>query len=464
TQLSRIKESDTKSFCYSGSLVYIGTNNGLYCYDLSLQPPRFGLNTFVNSFFFGKDSMEINYNVHPRSTFPEIKLGYENNSVYFNLGASDYIDKNELSFSYYLEGKSKPADKFTKDKNPYYDNLFEGDYAFHVISKNILGLEGQEIKIPFTILPPWYRTIWAYCFYILLFLTMVYFIIKLNSKRLVEQNLRLEKIITDRTKEINKQKLEIEYKNQEITDSINYAKGIQDSILPVIHEIKKIWNGIFIFFQPKDIVSGDFYWFKQINKDEFLIAAADCTGHGVPGGFMSMICSGKLHDAARETTKPDEILFLANNSIKESLGQQNEGKNKDGMEICLVKANLKTREVLFSGANRHLWIIDAKTKNLTEIKPTKASIASFTEFNFKYELNTLQLNKDDTLFLSTDGYPDQFGGPHGKKYMSKNFKNFLISNSHLEISELEKEVRSNINNWMQNHEQVDDLLVIGIRL
>jgi serine phosphatase RsbU (regulator of sigma subunit) len=464
TQLSRIKESDTKSFCYSGSLVYIGTNNGLYCYDLDLQPPRFGLNTFVNHFFFGKDSAEINYNIHPRTEISGLKLNYTNNSVWFSLGASDYIDKNELLFAYYLKGQDTSYGKFSNTKLKDYPNLHEGDYVFYVKSKNILGLEGQEIKIPFTILPPWYRTIWAYCIYVFLVLVLIYFIIKLNSKRLIEQNLRLEKIISDRTKEINKQKLEIEHKNQEITDSINYAKGIQDSILPSINEIKKVWSDLFVFFQPKDIVSGDFYWFKQINKDEFLIACADCTGHGVPGGFMSMICSDKLHDAARETTIPNEILFKANNSIKESLRQQNEGKSKDGMEICLLKVNLKTREVLYSGANRQLWVVDSKTKALSELKPTKASIASFTEFNFNYELSSLKLNKGDILFISTDGYPDQFGGAHGKKYMSKNFKSFLLENIHLPIDEQEQEIKQNINNWMQGYEQVDDLLVIGIKL
>jgi serine phosphatase RsbU (regulator of sigma subunit) len=464
TQLSRIKESDTKSFCYLNSLVYIGTNNGLYCYDLDLKPPRFGLNTFVNHFYFGKDSADINYNIHPTSRLSELKLDYANNSVYFNLGASDYIDKNELLFAYYLQGQDTAYGKFSNSKFKDYPNLHEGDYVFHVKSKNILGLEGQEIKIAFTILPPWYRTIWAYCIYALSILILVYFIIKLNSKRLIEQNLRLEKIITDRTKEIHKQKLEIEHKNQEITDSINYAKGIQDSILPSINEIKKVWNDLFVFFQPKDIVSGDFYWFKQINKDEFLIACCDCTGHGVPGGFMSMICSDKLHDAARETTNPSEILFKANNSIKESLRQQNEGKSKDGMEICMLKVNLKTREVLYAGANRQLWVVDSKTKNLSEIKPTKASIASFTEFNFNYELHTLQLHEGDLLFVSTDGYPDQFGGPQGKKYMSKNFKTFLMENINLPIHQQEQEIRSNINNWMKGYEQVDDLLVIGIKL
>lgn len=177
-----------------------------------------------------------------------------------------------------------------------------------------------------------------------------------------------------------------------------------------------------------------------------------------------MICSDKLHDAARETTVPNEILFKANNSIKETLRQQNEGKSKDGMEICLLKINLKTREVLFSGANRHLWHVDGASKKLNEIKPTKASIASFTEFNFKYELHTLQLNKGDILFITTDGYPDQFGGKHGKKYMTKNFKNFLLDNIHLPIQEQEREIKSNINTWMQGYEQVDDLLVIGIKL
>ncbi len=463
-QLSRIKESNTKSFCYNDSLVYIGTNNGLYCYDVNLEHNRFGLNTFVNSILFGKDSSNYFYNIHPQTILDPIQLKYINNSVEIKLGASDYIDKNALLFSYYLQGRDTAYGAFVSNKIIKYDYLYEGDYVFHVRSKNILGVEGQEIKISFTVLPPWYRTIWAYSIYVLVFLGLVALIIKLYSKRLIEQNLKLENIITERTKEINTQKLEIEHKNQEITDSINYAKGIQDSILPSLNEIKKVWADLFIFFQPKDIVSGDFYWFKPLNADEFLIAAADCTGHGVPGGFMSMICSDKLHDAARETKIPSDILFKANNSIKETLRQQNEGKSKDGMEICLIKVNIKTREVLYSGANRQLWIIDSKTNELSEIKPTKASIASFTAFNFKYELNTLQLNKGDILFITSDGYPDQFGGPNGKKYMSKTFKNFLVANSNLPFQQQERRIKENINTWMSGYEQVDDLLVIGIKL
>jgi serine phosphatase RsbU (regulator of sigma subunit) len=464
SQLSRIKESDAKSFCNNDTLVYIGTNNGLYCYDVTLKPSRYGLNTFINAVIFGKDSSMTYFNLHPRTKLDQIELPYSNNWVQFNLGASDYIDKNELLFSYYLAGRDTSYGPYLNEKIKKYDYLHEGTYTFYVRSKNILGVEGQEIRITFKVLPPWYRTVWAYTVYGLLILLLVYIIIKLNSKRLIEQNIKLENIIAERTKEINKQKLLIQHKNQEITDSINYAKGIQDSILPGISEIKKVWSDLFIFFQPKDIVSGDFYWFKPINQDEFLIACADCTGHGVPGGFMSMICSDKLNDATRESTEPDRILFLANNSIKESLRQQSEGKSKDGMEIALVKVNTKTREVKYSGANRQMWIFSSASGTMNEIKPTKASIASFTEFNFTYDLNELRLEKGDVLYLTTDGYPDQFGGPAGKKYMTKNLKSFLAGISSMKADVQEQQVRTNIREWMQDYEQVDDLLVIGIRL
>ncbi len=463
-QLSRIKESNVKSFCYNDSLVYIGTNNGLYCYDITLKEPTYFLNTIISSMSFGNDTSLIYSNLNPKTELKDIVLGFKNNFIKIILGASDYMDKNELQFQYYLEGRDQGFGAPTSNNLVKYDHLYEGDYVFHVKSKNILGVPGQEIKIKFTVLPPWYRTIWAYVIYALLFLLVVYLAIRLNSKRLIEQNIKLENIITDRTKEINKQKLEIEHKNHEITDSINYAKGIQDSILPGMGEVKKTWQDLFIFFQPKDIVSGDFYWFKQINNHEFLIACADCTGHGVPGGFMSMICSGKLHDAAKETTEPDKILFLANNSIKETLRQQNEGKSKDGMEICLLKINTQTREVKYAGANRPLWILNNLSKEVSEVKPTKASVASFTEFNFNYELHTLQLNENDVLYASTDGYPDQFGGPGGKKYMSKKMKGFLSDISDKTMPEQEMLLRKDINDWMTGLEQVDDLLVIGVKL
>ncbi len=464
SQLSRIKESDTKSMCSNDTIVYLGTNNGLYCYDTKLINTTQVLNTFVNKVKFGRDSVKYYYNLNPNAKPVTVELDYRNNSIEIQPGASDFIDRNELLFACYLEGLEDAYKDFSNKKVITYDYLHEGNYVLHVKSKNILGKEGQEILIPFTVLPPWYRTVWAYIAYVVLFLLAVFIIIKVYAKRLIEQNIRLEKIIADRTKEIQKQKQEIEHKNQEITDSINYAKGIQDSILPEIKEIKKLWQNLFIFFQPKDIVSGDFYWYKNINENEFLIACCDCTGHGVPGGFMSMICSGRLHDAALISTEPDQLLYNANNSIKINLRQQGESKNKDGMEICLLKVNTKTREVKYAGANRALWIYDSKEKQIKEIKPTKASIASSTEFNSIYEVHTFKLNAGDIIYTTSDGYADQFGGAFGKKYMTKTFKTFLLEQVNLPMDTQCEILKKNINSWMGNHEQVDDLLVIGVKL
>lgn len=329
-----------------------------------------------------------------------------------------------------------------------------------------------EIHLPFKILPPWYRTVWAYFVYFVLFVVFLIIVVKLNSKRLIEQNLKLEGIIKQRTATIEEQvelleeqKHELQLQKKEITDSINYAQRIQKSILPSMDEINSAYQNIFIFFQPKDIVSGDFYWFHQVNKNEFLIACADCTGHGVPGAFMSTICSEKLTESAMRTAVPKEILFGTNNAVKKVLKQdaRAEGTNKDGMEIALVKFNKENRKITYTGANRALWIAKADTKEIIEIKPTKASVASFTPFDFNYDEHEVQLQDNDVVYLTSDGFPDQFGGPDGKKFMTKNMKALLKSIMHLPMNEQNEIIKRTIQDWKGNMEQVDDLLVIGLK-
>jgi len=196
-----------------------------------------------------------------------------------------------------------------------------------------------------------------------------------------------------------------------------------------------------------------------------LLACADCTGHGVPGAFMSMICSEKLSEAVLHSSSPAKILFQANNSIKEVLKQNHhdEGKSKDGMEISLIHYNVQTKSMSYAGASRPLWLIKHSNKELIEIKPTKASIASFTDFNFEYEQHDFVLENNDAIYLTSDGFPDQFGGPDGRKFMTKNMKAFLIEISELPIDRQKELVSNKINAWMGNLEQVDDLLVIGLK-
>ena len=467
--LKRIRDLSPKCFLVDSEAVFIGTNDGLIEYNTKPMSQNFQFNTFLSKITQKVDTLPFLQNFSPGFVFPEPEFSYKNNIISFFPAASDYYDKNELEFSYYLEGKDKEDayGEWSKNTKITYDNLHEGHYVFHIKSKNILGIEGKPITFSFSVLPPWYRTYWAYALYFLGSVGLIWFIVQFNIKRLKEQNIKLEKIITERTKEVELQKEEIEHKNQEITDSINYAKRIQQAILPPIPDIKKVWKNLFVFFQPKDIVSGDFYWFNKINNNEMLIACADCTGHGVPGGFMSMICSDKLNDAVKISTDPAEILFHVNNNVKMALRQtetSDENVNKDGMEISLVKINLSEKKVWFAGANRPLWLLKTNGEEIEEIKPTKASIASFTALDFRYQVHELQLETGDLVYMTSDGYPDQFGGNDGKKFMTKNFKKLILLIKHLGVPEQETTIKNIINQWMNGYEQVDDLLVIGFRI
>lgn len=460
--LRRIKGVDAKDFFKDSDYVYISTNEGLYCYNTSLSPKQSPFYTFISKLDFKNDTLE---NLTGISKYKDFEIPFKYNEIHVVPAAADYYDKNELKFSYYLEGKEEKYNNWVKKQDITYNNLQEGYYVFHLKAQNVMGQEGKEVSFAFTVLPPWYRTMWAYVLYTILTASLIWLIVKLNIKRLKEQNIRLEKVITERTKTIAHQKEEIEHKNQEITDSINYAKRIQDAILPSVKEIKKTWNDLFVFFQPKAIVSGDFYWYHKISDHEFLLGAADCTGHGVPGGFMSMICSDKLNEAANISQVPSEILHYANNEIKIALKQSDdENTTKDGMEIALLRINTKTHKVWYTGAYRSLWIVKKGSNELEEIKPTKASVASNTVHDFKYKLHEMQLSEGDRLYMTSDGYPDQFGGPQGKKYMTANFKKFILSIKDLPIQKQLALVDENINGWMRGFEQVDDLLVIGIKL
>jgi len=463
----QIKSLKAHCFLVDSSKVYIGTNDGLISYNLKQENVNYTFNTFINKIVQKTDTNIISENFYAGEKYTEPIFSYKNNEIRFDPAASDYYDKNELEFSCYLEGMEDNYGPYVKTEKIPYNNLHEGHYIFHLKSRNVLGVEGKPVSFAFTISAPWYRTIWAYIAYLVGSISIITFIVRYNTKRLKEQNIKLEKIITERTKTVEHQKEEIEHKNKEITDSINYAKRIQQAILPPVAEIKRVYQNLFVFFQPKDIVSGDFYWFHKISDTEILIACADCTGHGVPGGFMSMICSDKLNDAVQKTHDPAEILFHVNNNVKKALRQtetSDANVNKDGMEIALIRVDFATKKLWYSGANRLLWILKKQVEDIEEIKPTKASIASFTALDFKYTGHEMQLETGDLVYITSDGYPDQFGGVEGKKFMTKNLKKLILSIRNMGIPEQEGVIKNTINTWMQGYEQVDDLLFIGLKM
>ena len=276
--------------------------------------------------------------------------------------------------------------------------------------------------------------------------------------------LNLEEKVLERTSEVLKQKEIIEEKNIQITNSIEYARRIQQAILPDKAEVSKTFKDCFILYRPRDIVGGDFYYFKHKRDSVYYLCAADSTGHGVPGGFMSMLGSEKLKDAVASGKDPGEILSILNRSIKNSLNNSDtEITLLDGFDVGLSMIDLKDFKVSFAGALRPMWIIHPDGKEVVEVKGTRRSIGGRTDDVEPFETAQVQLNKGDSLFLFTDGYNDQFN-KSGKRMTSKRFRELLLSIKHLSMQEQGEFLENYLENWMGGARQTDDILIIGVRL
>lgn len=260
-------------------------------------------------------------------------------------------------------------------------------------------------------------------------------------------------------------------RNKEVHDSISYAKYLQNAILPSRKLIKEQLTNSFVLYKPKDIVAGDFYWMDIIDSenDTILFAAADCTGHGVPGAMVSVVCSNALNRAVKEFTlhEPGKILDKVRDLVIETFSKS-EDDVKDGMDISLCAYNKKTNQLLWAGANNPLWIIKASYVNesqteLVEVRPNKQPIGK-TEHPVPFTTHSIQLEKGDSFYIFTDGYADQFGGDKGKKMKTANFKKLLVSIQSKNMEEQYIILDQSLEEWRGNNEQVDDICVIGIRV
>lgn len=284
-----------------------------------------------------------------------------------------------------------------------------------------------------------------------------------------------KKIIEIQKEEVDHQKQLVDEKNKEIIDSISYAKRIQDAILPPIDEFKSNIEAGFILYQPKDIVAGDFYWLEVL-KDRILIAAADCTGHGVPGAMVSVICNNGLNRSVREfgLIDPGKILDKTRELVIKEF-EKSTDEVKDGMDIALVALQSKKQNeneaphsphsfsLSYSGAHNPLWIIRKGAIEIEEIKANKQPIGKFDK-PIPYTTHEIQVNKGDSIYIFSDGFADQFGGPKGKKLKSKNFKKLLLDHVHLPMEEQKKVLDQTLESWRGTIEQLDDICVIGVRI
>jgi len=352
---------------------------------------------------------------------------------------------------------------------------------------NAYGHVSSEASFEFRVLSPWFRKTWAILIYILLVIASIYAIIRIYARRLIAKNKRLEAIIRARTREIQQKNVELQMQKEDILASINYAQRIQNAVLPA-EDLVQTWLGDhFVIFRPKDIVSGDFYW-TNIYKQYVVFCVADCTGHGVPGAFMSMLCISLLNEIVlkEKVIHPEEILNKVRDMIIEALKQKGlRGEQKDGMDISICIYNKESSEIEYAGANNPLFIVRKKDKEpvscdrhfehedhiLYEIKADRMPISIFDNME-PFTRHNIKIQKNDRLYLFTDGICDQFGGPDGKKFMSKSLMTSLMETLTPEIRDQKQMIENRIDRWQayidpktsHPYSQIDDICIMGIMI
>ncbi len=466
--------------------VWFGTKNGLVRFDPEqdekyFEKPRV-LVTDLKLFFEEVDWQQKGFKLHKFSSLPQhLVLSHNDNHITFEFTGFSYHSPEDLLFSYSLDPQSKEWSPYSNQREVQFPGLTPGSYTFKVRTKDKYGKVGDVTEYAFTIKPPFWMTTWFILSSLLLITIAIIIFVRIRERALIREKQKLERIIEERTREVVEQKDEIAkqrdvvtYQKKEITDSIYYAETIQLAVLPEEKILKKYFEDHFILFRPKDIVSGDFYWMSMKN-DHLVFTAADCTGHGVPGAFMSMLGVSFLNKIVNETgiVQPAEILNALRENIVTALKQKGSFEtSKDGMDIALCSIDLKNKKLWFAGANNPLLIV-RKVNNEYEIIERKGDmmpVGFYSRMN-NFKNHELDIVKGDTIYLFSDGFVDQFGGPGGRKFMKSRFRQMLIDHQELDMSTQKEVFIKTLEDWIhypsENNtliEQVDDIIVLGVRI
>ena len=390
-----------------------------------------------------------------------MKLNYRENAIMFDYYSICLTNPDAVKYRVMLEGADAGWRPVTTQTRAIYSTLPPGKYTFKVIARNSQGVwNSNPVTFSFVIRPPFYRTWWFILTALILLTGGIIGYIKIRERNLIREKLILERKVAERTAEVLEKSKELEKKNKDITDSIRYAKRIQNAILPPAD----LFPDTFVFFRPKDIVSGDFFWMNTLETKRF-IAAVDCTGHGVPGAFMSFIGYNSLNKIVNERhiTKASAILDQLNEEVYKTLHVQSKDRDvKDGMDLALIVYDSVTRELQYAGANNPLYIV--RKGELTEIKADRFPIGMLSvDTERKYTNHVLQIEEGDMTYIFSDGYADQFGGKEGKKFKSRQLKQLFLKISGLTMQEQKKILEETLIAWMGREEQIDDILIIGTR-
>ncbi len=447
------------AFCKSsGGEMIFGSSNGINIFNPSKIIDNFHLpEVYIVAYKRSGNNVITDTSVVSKKYF---ELSYRENFFQFELAALDYNSPLKNKYMYKLEGYDNEWSAPSHVRFVSYTELPGGDYVFKVKAANNDGVWNEvPYQVYIKVIPPFWKTKWFYILVSVFGITGIVLFTQYRTRAIKKENKILELKVEERTKELAE-------KNRDITSSIQYAKRIQEAILPAKDFIFSKFNNAFILYQPKDIVSGDFYWFG-IKNNHKIFAVVDCTGHGVPGAFMSMIGHNLVNQIVLENSiiDPAEILNNLHHGVQEALKQgRNEINTNDGMDVSIISVNENTGQIKWAGAFRPLLLIRADGV-AEKTDGNKYSIGGGQlDLKRTFTSHEIKLNKNDTMYLFSDGYADQFGGEKGKKFMVKRFNDLLCSMRTNSLEEQKNELQKTFEQWRGNHEQVDDVLVVGIRI
>lgn len=457
-------------FMDQNDILWVGTYHGVSNFNIRAKSTQnYAPVCYIEKMFLNGDR------IHP---VPGESFAHNENNFIFEISALSFSDETSVEYEYYLRGKGNKYSSYHRgnEYKAYYSNLPPGKYEFIYKAKGKNNIWGYTENFSFSIRKAWYNT-WAFrILVIFLFISGTYLFYIIRIRTIKAQNDRLEQQVRERTHELEVANTEIEaqrdfarsqrdqiaLQQKSIMDSIHYAQTIQNSLLPSTLILKEKLPEHFILFKPRDIVSGDFYWFSE-QENHFYVTAADCTGHGVPGAFMSMLGMALMNEIVSKypDIDPDSLLNELRSQIIVTLHQKGDpSAAKDGIDMVVCKIDKQHKRLLFAGANNPLYLV--REKELSEYKTDKMPVSVHLVMH-PFTGHEIKLKPGDAVYLFSDGYADQFGGPKGKKFKYQPFKRLLSSISEKPMHEQGLQLDREFEQWRGDMDQIDDVVVIGLK-
>ncbi len=425
------------------------------------------------------DGIRIPSGVQPEGKGPTLR--HSASDISFSWTTTSYVGEEKTEYRYMLEGYNRDWSKWENRNFKDFTNLPPGDYKFRLIAKTLTGLDSEETSYRFSVKKPFYATLPALLVYLLLGLLLIYYLLKFFARRLTRENSHLEILVKENSEVVRRQKEELEA-------SVRYASRIQRALLPSEKLMADATSNYFVLFKPRDIVSGDFYWMAR-RGDRLFVVVADCTGHGVPGAFMSLLGISILDEIVNRMayTRAGMILGELRRQVVSSLKQTGEtDEQKDSMDLALLVIDYKNRTAEFSGAyipcfkvrvmkddeiikwaSGEMEMEDGALSNgkylLETVDANMMTVGISAKMDKEFTFTEWKLEKDISYYLFTDGYIDQFNGNTGKKFMKRNFKKLILDIQSYPMSKQKEILEERLMSWKGSSPQVDDILVVGLK-